>query len=112
MRVGGGGRSVLSVVHAENVADGIVRAARTDIAGGRAYNLANDYDVTVAEFFRLAGDGLGRQIRLPTIPYAVARDRKSTRLNSSHQIISYAVFCLKKKNTSRHAVMYRLGSES
>src|SRR5258708_35028025 len=29
------------------------------------------------------------------------RDRKSTRLNSSHQIISYAVFCLKKKNHSR-----------
>src|SRR5947208_13474531 len=28
---------------------------------------------------------------------ALARDRKSTRLNSSHQIISYAVFCLKKK---------------
>src|SRR5438552_19149172 len=28
----------------------------------------------------------------------VERDRKSTRLNSSHQIISYAVFCLKKKN--------------
>src|SRR5438552_16038717 len=28
-------------------------------------------------------------------------DRKSTRLNSSHQIISYAVFCLKKKNHSR-----------
>src|SRR5258708_18746665 len=30
----------------------------------------------------------------------LARDRKSTRLNSSHQIISYAVFCLKKKNLS------------
>src|SRR5258708_11282014 len=28
------------------------------------------------------------------------RDRKSTRLNSSHQIISYAVFCLKKKTTT------------
>src|SRR5258708_18220635 len=28
---------------------------------------------------------------------ALRRDRKSTRLNSSHQIISYAVFCLKKK---------------
>src|SRR5256885_8989111 len=27
-------------------------------------------------------------------------DRKSTRLNSSHLVISYAVFCLKKKNTS------------
>src|SRR5947208_6865712 len=29
-----------------------------------------------------------------------SQDRKSTRLNSSHQIISYAVFCLKKKNAS------------
>src|SRR5438552_10153525 len=29
------------------------------------------------------------------------RDRKSTRLNSSHQIISYAVFCLKKKKKNR-----------
>src|SRR5438552_13697923 len=28
-------------------------------------------------------------------------DRKSTRLNSSHQIISYAVYCLKKKNRPR-----------
>src|SRR5256885_9597749 len=28
---------------------------------------------------------------------AAARDRKSTRLNSSHLVISYAVFCLKKK---------------
>src|SRR2546430_8626185 len=28
------------------------------------------------------------------------RDRKSTRLNSSHSQISYAVFCLKKKNTA------------
>src|SRR5438552_8109471 len=33
-----------------------------------------------------------------------AEDRKSTRLNSSHQIISYAVFCLKKKNTQNHTV--------
>src|SRR5258708_27267600 len=30
-------------------------------------------------------------------------DRKSTRLNSSHQIISYAVFCLKKKTVRFHA---------
>src|SRR5258708_31743846 len=34
---------------------------------------------------------------------ALRRDRKSTRLNSSHQIISYAVFCLKKKNINTHA---------
>src|SRR5258708_22152418 len=31
----------------------------------------------------------------------IAIDRKSTRLNSSHQIISYAVFCLKKKKCDR-----------
>src|SRR5690349_24028735 len=31
---------------------------------------------------------------------AALRDRKSTRLNSSHVEISYAVFCLKKKNTT------------
>src|SRR2546421_1916880 len=31
---------------------------------------------------------------------ALLRDRKSTRLNSSHDQISYAVFCLKKKKTS------------
>src|SRR5258708_28668295 len=34
---------------------------------------------------------------------ATSEDRKSTRLNSSHQIISYAVFCLKKKtDTDMH----------
>src|SRR5258708_22383541 len=33
----------------------------------------------------------------PSIPGDIWVDRKSTRLNSSHQIISYAVFCLKKK---------------
>src|SRR5260221_9068137 len=36
------------------------------------------------------------------------RDRKSTRLNSSHTVISYAVFCLKKKKEEfwRHANLY------
>src|SRR2546430_9039346 len=37
--------------------------------------------------------------RLPPYRHRVARDRKSTRLNSSHSQISYAVFCLKKKKT-------------
>ena len=36
-----------------------------------------------------------RQVR--TTPYVSEVDRKSTRLNSSHGYISYAVFCLKKK---------------
>src|SRR5699024_11872012 len=35
---------------------------------------------------------------------AVKKDRKSTRLNSSHVSISYAVFCLKKKKTTSHVM--------
>src|SRR5256885_11930670 len=42
--------------------------------------------------------GRSRRQQLRSFLYAVA-DRKSTRLNSSHLVISYAVFCLKKKNT-------------
>src|SRR5688572_32373581 len=43
---------------------------------------------------RGVGEGEGRVDRL-------ARDRKSTRLNSSHSQISYAVFCLKKKKKEK-----------
>src|SRR5947209_12389108 len=39
--------------------------------------------------------------RLGHHPRPEGGDRKSTRLNSSHANISYAVFCLKKKNTKR-----------
>src|SRR2546422_7841962 len=54
-------------------------------------------------------DGLRNPIRCPFVQEVAAFqvglirlhaiDRKSTRLNSSHGYISYAVFCLKKKNT-------------
>src|SRR2546429_4543400 len=51
--------------------------------------------------------GPGRALRIsgkklrsrPTVCHRTARDRKSTRLNSSHGYISYAVFCLKKKKS-------------
>src|SRR2546422_5063098 len=42
------------------------------------------------------------------VPIPTARDRKSTRLNSSHGYISYAVFCLKKKKKRKHARKYIL----
>src|SRR5256885_9427296 len=42
---------------------------------------------------------------------AVHRDRKSTRLNSSHLVISYAVFCLKKKKTTTTPVLASYHSE-
>jgi len=67
-----GGNATLAIVHAANVADGAVRAATTDAAGGRAYNLANDFDVTVREFFTLAGEGLDRHMRFVPIPLPVA----------------------------------------
>src|SRR5256885_11391525 len=38
-----------------------------------------------------------RELRQDECPRPDERDRKSTRLNSSHLVISYAVFCLKKK---------------
>src|SRR2546426_6404500 len=37
-----------------------------------------------------------------------ALDRKSTRLNSSHLVISYAVFCLKKKKKNKHIEWRRI----
>src|SRR2546422_1913002 len=42
----------------------------------------------------------GRSVRDHMLDCGRFEDRKSTRLNSSHGYISYAVFCLKKKNTS------------
>src|SRR5258705_4283171 len=42
-------------------------------------------------------DGIQGNVDLSTITFPII-DRKSTRLNSSHLGISYAVFCLKKKN--------------
>src|SRR5258708_11745855 len=50
------------------------------------------------------GAALFRRAELPRDRNAEPRtlDRKSTRLNSSHQIISYAVFCLKKKKEKRN----------
>src|SRR5437762_10440745 len=39
--------------------------------------------------------------KLPQYANRTPRDRKSTRLNSSHRCISYAVFCLKKKKTKK-----------
>src|SRR5258708_18248469 len=41
-------------------------------------------------------------LRATSTTRVVPQDRKSTRLNSSHQIISYAVFCLKKKKSTTY----------
>src|SRR5205807_7375614 len=45
---------------------------------------------------------LGGSTQLVVADAGTHLDRKSTRLNSSHLVISYAVFCLKKKNCIHH----------
>src|SRR2546430_9877768 len=62
----------------------------------------------LAQFFKpqpfiLGGRQIGLRLgerRGRTVESHAIADRKSTRLNSSHSQISYAVFCLKKKNTT------------
>src|SRR5207244_4528824 len=62
--------------------------------GGAAFG--RNARMAVSIFARRVSESQGRM--------RTNRDRKSTRLNSSHQIISYAVFCLKKKKyTKRNA---------
>src|SRR5438874_6206860 len=56
---------------------------------------------------RIAGELIGGQqtINLDGVTGRISyRDRKSTRLNSSHVEISYAVFCLKKKSIRNHLI--------
>src|SRR5256885_13314003 len=61
--------------------------------------------------FRSVDDGLDHWLQpaaqvLPITPQDMTKgDRKSTRLNSSHLVISYAVFCLKKKKKT-HMTKY------
>src|SRR5256885_11848009 len=60
--------------------------------------------IPAVEERNIGPDGKGQQILYPYLQRfpglnALGRDRKSTRLNSSHLVISYALFCLKTKNT-------------
>src|SRR5256885_2493058 len=48
---------------------------------------------------------LSSTLGLTPSPAITLRDRKSTRLNSSHLVISYAVFCLKKKKNKQNDII-------
>src|SRR3712207_7090305 len=67
------------------------RVASLEAAGSRAY-----YDRAWLRLLQLMLAMCQEQFRI-SFPLSLV-DRKSTRLNSSHANISYAVFCLKKKN--------------
>src|SRR5215467_1801854 len=51
------------------------------------------------------GNGAAPRIVGPALGLPVGGDRKSTRLNSSHLVISYAVFCLKKKKNTTYILL-------
>src|SRR5689334_23632033 len=68
------------------------RLARLEALGGRL--LRHPRRAAVREARQLERQRVARRGELPRFLH---RDRKSTRLNSSHSSISYAVFCLKKK---------------
>src|SRR5207244_10823499 len=73
------------------------------VEGGRRRRIAGDDHHLDVELLEEPDDVQGKMTHLRLIAGPVGEmpkiDRKSTRLNSSHQIISYAVFCLKKKKT-------------
>src|SRR2546427_13274803 len=64
----------------------------------RSYPRQSRAPATAAATFSGHCASCRRKIALATSTSAPAQDRKSTRLNSSHSQISYAVFCLKKKS--------------
>ena len=69
----GGGKTTLTLVHADSVADGAIRAATTDRAAGRVYHLTNDFEIKVADLVRFAARGLGRRVLAPWMPLTLGR---------------------------------------
>src|SRR5256885_12275426 len=70
-----------------------------DLEAVARQQLGDREDGADAHFVRLAA-GHGKAAEGAQRGQAQALDRKSTRLNSSHLVISYAVFCLKKKKNA------------
>src|SRR5207245_10066766 len=76
----------------------VVEAERSALHFGRILKAVREVQVGIAENYFV---GEGRVDHLGQIQGSDQRDRKSTRLNSSHGSISYAVFCLKKKKIKK-----------
>src|SRR5207248_11425158 len=73
---------ILATILVEGIAGGVLTGVLAERRRRRAIERLSGHIIIC---------GYGRVSR------SIARDRKSTRLNSSHRTISYAVFCLKKK---------------
>src|SRR2546426_5565124 len=69
----------------------------SDLSGARL-EPPMPHSTTRSNFCRISSANAANALTCCAIILPTLRDRKSTRLNSSHLVISYAVFCLKKKN--------------
>src|SRR5256885_11717731 len=69
----------------------------------RADGLSFNYLISPRRVERWWGERDGERLTARDLFFDSAIDRKSTRLNSSHLVISYAVFCLKKKKDTYDA---------
>jgi nucleoside-diphosphate-sugar epimerase len=69
----GPGNANLRVIHAANVADVALLAATSNVAAGTVYNVTNDFDLTYAEFVRLACKGLRRNPTIVRVPEPAAK---------------------------------------
>src|SRR3989442_7307760 len=78
----------------------------TTLFRSRAADILCDVRGSAARRKRVPGGGRDRGAEPPR--RAADRDRKSTRLNSSHVRISYAVFCLKKKKKAEEVRQYQI----
>src|SRR5256885_9285002 len=67
----------------------------------RLVRIARHGEESPGSVYPVSGRFLAQSRQLPGTPWTIT-DRKSTRLNSSHLVISYAVFCLKKKKNAVH----------
>jgi len=68
----GGGRNPFTLVYAKNLAWGLLRAAESEKAGGRIYNITDATAVTRREFIEAVADGMGLPRPGKDIPYPVA----------------------------------------
>src|SRR2546430_1138056 len=95
------GRGLLERGFAGGITRGLHRTFKPIIATLNGWVIGGGIELALACDIRVAADDIQFGF------YHMRRDRKSTRLNSSHSQISYAVFCLKKKKISHSIVRCR-----
>jgi nucleoside-diphosphate-sugar epimerase len=68
----GAGDRAMALVHAESVADAVIRALETPAAASRIYNVTNDGEITAREFVEALAEGIGRRVRTVRVPEEAA----------------------------------------